>query len=1135
MSDLQTRIAALSPEKRALLERLLRREGVDVAPLGIRRRPQASTDLPLSFAQRRLWFLDQLAPGSSFYNVVDSIQLEEPVDVSIVERSLNEIVHRHETLRTTFEPRSDEPVQIIAATVALALEVKDVRTMAGADRAAAAARFSREFAEQPFDLSRGPLLRAALVRTDSDVCELLLNMHHIISDAWSLDVLARELRDLYVAFSQERPSPLAPLPIQYADFALWQRDRLTGDVLDNQLAYWKQALVDAPRVLDLPIARARPPVPTYRGAAQSRLVPGEIARSLRTLAQREGVTMFMVTLAAFNVLLERYTGQHDIVVGTPVAGRDRAETEPLIGFFVNTLVVRTDLSGDPMFRTLLRRTREACLGAFAHQELPFEMLVEALQPERDLSRNPLFQVTFQCSTSASRDDDSAGTEPAEADEEDVPEVSHGTAKFDLAMNVWDSGGALHVQADYSTDLFDDAAITRLLAHYERVLRSIANHPDLVVSSIPLLSARERQGIIDEWNRTSTDYPSESSLCDLFDRQVKAAPSDVALTCGNETLTYAELNARAEAVADRLRALGVEPERLVGLFMERSIDMIVSLLAIVKAGGAYVPLDPEYPRQRLAFMMRDAGISVLLTNRQLLDSLPDPTCSVLKVDAIDAGGPEKVHARRPTADSPAYVIYTSGSTGTPKGVIVTHRAIARTVCNSNYLEIGRLDRVAQVSNASFDAATFEVWGALLNGAQLAILPRDLLLAPERLHEQLRQDRITVMFVTTAVLNQVAVRAPGAFATLRCLLFGGEAADPGSVRVILERGAPQHLLHLYGPTETTTFATWHRVEAVAEGATTIPIGRPVSNTEIYILDQRFEPVPVGVIGELCIGGDGLARGYAADPRRTAERFVPSPFGRTPGVRLYRSGDFARYLPGGVIEFLGRRDGQVKIRGHRIELGEVESLLREHAAVRDVAALCREHAPGDKQLTAYVALRPGHEAGIAGLRAHMAERGPAYMIPSRFVVLDELPLTPNGKIDRSALAAFEDTPVAHGRDAIGIQTPTEETIAGIFSSILRVGALGAQASFFELGGHSLLATQVVSRVREAFQVELPLRAIFTHPTVGGLAAIVDDLLTLGTPTTEPAIVSVDRAIYSARRSSDGRLEIPEALKPLLHVAAR
>jgi amino acid adenylation domain-containing protein len=1133
MSDLQARIAALSPEKRALLERLLRRNGVDVAPLEIRRRPRSSTDLPLSFAQRRLWFLDQLAPGSSFYNVVDSIQFDEPVDASILEVSLNEIVRRHETLRTTFELRSNEPVQIIAATGSLELDVKDFRTMAAADRDEAVTRFLREFTEEPFDLSHGPLLRAALVRTNNEVSELLLSMHHIISDAWSLDVLQRELRELYGAFSQGRPSPLAPLPIQYADFALWQRDRLKGDVLDKQVAYWKQALADAPRVLDLPIARARPAVPTYRGAAQSRLLPGEIARSLRTLAQREGVTMFMLTLAAFTALLARYTDQHDIIVGTPVAGRDRAETEPLIGFFVNTIIVRTNLSGDPTYRTLLRRTREACLGAFAHQELPFEMLVETLQPERDLSRNPLFQVTFQCTTITSGDDESA--EPVETDEDVVAEVSHGTAKFDLAINVWESAGGLRVQADYSTDLFDDDAVTRFLTHYQCALRSIADQPDAAISSIVLLSARERQEILEEWNRTSTNYPSESSLPELFERHVNATPAAVAVTRGNESLTYAELNARAEAVADRLRALGVEPESRVGLFMDRSIDMIVSLLAIVKAGGTYVPLDPEYPRQRLAFMMHDAGISVLVTDGQLQDSLPDATCSVLRVDADDARQPTNASARRATADSAAYVIYTSGSTGNPKGVIVTHRAIARTVCNTNYFEIGRLDRVAHVSNASFDAATFEVWGALLNGAQLAILPRDVLLTPERLHEQLRQDRITVLFVTSAVLNQVAARAPRAFATLRGLLFGGEAADAGSLRVILERGAPQHLLNLYGPTESTTFATWHRVEEVPEGATTIPIGRPIANTQIYILDKRFEPVPVGVIGELCIGGDGLSRGYVADPRRTADRFVPSPFGKTPGARLYRSGDLARYLPGGVIEFFGRRDGQVKIRGYRIELGEVESVLRENAAVHDVAVLCHEHAPGDKHLTAYVALRPGHDISIAGLRAHMAERAPAYLIPSRFVVLDALPLTPNGKVDRSALPAFEHSAVAQGRENIRIQTPTEETIAAIFSAVLRVGTVGAEANFFELGGHSLLATQVVFRVREVFQIEVPLRAIFTHPTVGGLAAIVDDLLTQGTRVIDPAIVRVDRAMYSARRSSDGRLEIPEALRPLLHVSTR
>jgi amino acid adenylation domain-containing protein len=1137
MSDLQDRIAGLSPEKREVLQRLLRREGVDVTPPAIRPRPRTAAGLPLSFAQRRLWFLDQMEPGSSFYNVVDSIAFDEPVDPQIVARSLNEIVRRHEVLRTTFERHSPEPVQVVAPKLDLALDVKDFRALPAAERNAVADRFSTAFADRPFDLCRGPLLRAALVMTDEDVCELLLSMHHIISDAWSLDLFERELRALYLAFSRGRPSPLAPLPIQYADFALWQRDWLSGDVLDSQLAYWTRTLTGAPRVLDLPLARARPPVPTYRGAAQSRLVPARVVLALHALAQREGATLFMTTLAAFNVLLGRYTDQQDLLLGTPVAGRNRAETEPLIGFFVNTVVIRTDLSGDPTFRALLRRTRDVCLGAFAHQELPFEMLVEALQPDRDLSRNPLFQVTFQCSGVPNLVDDDPGPEPAESQEVDVaPDVHPGTAKFDLAVNVWDGGRSLRLQADYSTDLFDDASMTRLLQHFEHVLQRVAEQPDAPVSSVSLLSEAERRRAVEEWNRTTTSYPRESSLGDLFDRQVAAVPSAIAVTCGDEGLTYAELNRRADALSRQLRALGVGPEILVGLFMERSTELIVGMLGIVKAGGAYVPLDPEYPAQRLSFMVSDADFGVLVTDARHEASLPDVTCPVVVVGAGDqsVAGESLAPVRAVSPDNPAYVIYTSGSTGTPKGIVVTHRGVARTICGTNYLDVGILDRVAQASTTSFDAATFEIWGALLNGATLEILPRAVLLVPEHLDEQLRQLRINILFVTTAVLNQVAARAPRAFARLRCLLFGGEAADPGSVRLILERGAPQRLLHLYGPTESTTFATWHPVEAVPDDAVTIPIGRAVSNTAIYILDERLQPVPVGVVGELCIGGDGLARGYLHDASRTVERFAPSPFGAAPGQRLYRSGDLAKHLPGGAIEFVGRRDGQVKIRGHRIELGEVEALLRAHPEVDDVVALSRADTRGDKRLIAYVAARPGREVGVADLRAHMAQRAPGYMMPALFVVLAALPLTPNGKIDRAALPALEHVQSGQAPHITRCRTPTEETISRIFASILQVSAVGADDNFFELGGHSLLVTQVVSRVRELCQVEVPLRAIFTGPTVAALASVVDELLTRGTDAPEAAIVPVARDVYRVGRSSSGQLAIPEALKPLLHLSS-
>ena len=1136
MSDLQERITGLSPERRQLLERLLHEEGVEVSRLAIRRQARTSAGLPLSYAQRRLWFLDQMEPGSSIYNIFHSLVLDGPVDTALVERSLNEIVQRHESLRTTFATHAGEPVQVIAPKLTLPLQVFDLRRLPPAGREASAARIAREEARRPFDLARGPLLRATLLRADDAADTLLLSMHHIISDAWSVEVLEREFRALYTSFSAGGPASLAPLPIQYADFAAWQREWLQGGVLESQLSYWKTQLAGAPLVLELPIARARPRVPTCRGATQWRGLPPDLARALKSLSQREGVTLFMLTLAAFAVLLCRYTDQRDIIVGTPVAGRNRAETEPLIGFFVNTLVLRTDLSGDPTFRELLRRVREACLGAFAHQDLPFEMLVEALQPERDPGRNPLFQVSFQLSSLPPHAEDRTENVREPADElrhDAAPQVEPGVAKFDLSVNVWDDGRQLQVQADYRTDLFEDASIARLLGHFARLLGTAVEHPDQCISRLSLVTNGERHRVLELWNATATAYPRDARLDELFEQQAVRTPEALAVTGAGEQLTYAALNARAAQLGRDLRALGVGPETLVGILLERSVGMVVAMLGILKAGAAYVPLDPEYPARRLAFLIQDAAIGVLLTQRRLAGTLPDAGPRVLYLDAdgasVTAAG-AAAPARSAGAEGLAYVIYTSGSTGTPKGVAVSHRAVTRTVCNTNYLDLDHRDRIAQLSNASFDAATFEIWGALVNGATLVVIPKEVMLVPERLVEETQRLGITVLFLTTAVLNQVAASIPTAFKSLRCLLFGGEAADPRWVRVILEAGPPGRLLHMYGPTESTTFASWHRVEAVPAEAPTVPIGGAVSNTQIYLLDRHLEPVPVGVAGELYIGGEGLARGYLNHPAWTAERFIPNPFSQEPGARLYRSGDVARYRADGAVEFIGRRDAQVKVRGCRIELGEVESLLREHPGVQDVVALCRDDARGDKRVVAYVVARDGAELAAGDLRHHLQQRAPDYLVPSAFVSLAELPLTPNGKIDRAALPSPERANLEAAAPFVPPATPVEQAIADIYASVLRLDRVGSQESFFELGGHSLLATQIMARVRERFRVDVPLRGLFLNPTVAGLAAAVTEVLKDGAEARAPAIGRVAREQHRATVSPAGRLDIPEGLRARL-----
>jgi len=1133
MSDLTERIAGLSPERRELLTRLLQKQGVTTTRLPIAPRKSATGQMPLSFAQQRLWFLDQLEPGNSFYNIFDTLSFDEPTDVPALEQSLNEIVRRHEVLRTTFTIVDGQPVQMIAPSLRLPLEVIDLSHLSQLERETEAARLSSEESRRPFDLSSGPLVRATLLRFETEESMLLLTMHHITSDAWSLDVLSRELRALYAAFHEGSPSPLPELPIQYADFAVWQREWLQGEVLESQLSYWKKQLSGAPSALELPTDRPRPLVPTYRGASQSRAIPEDVAASLKALSQREGVTLFMTLLAAFNILLHRYTHQDDVVLGSPIAGRNRAETEGLIGFFVNTLVMRTDLSGEPSFRELLGRVREVALGAYAHQDLPFEKLVEAISPERDTSRNPLFQVSFQLSNVSNSVEDAPGEAEELADESQL-EVEESAAKFDLGVNFWESERGLRVQVDYSTDLFDDATTARMMKHFERLLEGIVADPNRRVSQLHLLTPEEQQRILVEWNDTETDYARHSCLHELFEAQVERTPDAVAVSFAGGQLTYAELNEQANQVARRLLTLGVCAEVSVGICMERSVEMVVGMLGILKAGGAYVPLDPEYPAQRLSYMIEDAGVRVLLTQERLAHTLLDHGATVLRLDADRESISEEDRdnlEHRATAENPAYVIYTSGSTGMPKGVVITHSAVVRTVCNTNYIKLEADDRIAQASNSSFDAATFEIWGALLHGATLVVIPKEVLISPGHLAEQIRELGISVMFLPTALFNQVAGEVPGAFSSLRCLLFGGEAVDPRFVREVLKSARPQRLLHVYGPTESTTYALWHGIESLPAEATTVAIGRPLSNTQIYLLDEYQQPVPVGVAGELYIGGDGLARGYLNSASLTAERFIPNPFSQEPGARLYRTGDIVRYLANGEIEFLGRGDEQVKIRGYRIELGEIETLLREFEEVREVVVLAREDTPGQRRLVAYVVAERESKLSVGELRGYMKERAPEYMIPSSFVLLDELPLTPNGKVDRRALPLPEYVLPEQETDAVSPRTPLEEKLAGIYASVLGLKTVGVLNNFFDLGGHSLLATQITSRIRETFKVELPLRVLFVNPTVAGLATAVEEVLKTDVALHTPAITKVSREQYRTTISSAGLMELPEAMKSSMH----
>jgi amino acid adenylation domain-containing protein len=1075
--------------------------------------------MPLSFAQRRLWFLDQFDPGGCAYNVPSVVRLLGDLNVAALEQTLREIVHRHEALRTTFSTIDGEPVQQVNPSGPFPLDVVDLRPLADAERAAEAARLIREEARRPFDLARGPIFRAVLVRVGDAEHILASTMHHIVSDGWSLGILTSEFSALYGAFVTGTRPALPELPVQYADFAAWQNDWLQGPAFDRHVEYWTGRLKSVP-ALNLPTDRPRLAGESPAVGATWFDFPPALAASLRDLSRREGVTLFMTMLAAFQTLLARYSGQTDVTVGTPIAGRNRREIEGLIGFFVNSLVLRTDLSGDPTFRELLGRVREVALGAFAHQDLPFEKIVEALNPERDLNRNPLFQVLFALQNVA------VGpiTMPGLAVEpQGVQPVA---ARFDLEVHVRDLGDAMRTSLIYRQDLFDASTIERFYRHYIRVLEQVAAQPGRRISAVRLLPADEERRMLVDWNERDAGYDA-GLVTDLFAAWVERTPDAAAVVGFGESVSYAELDARAERLASYLRALGVRRDRTVGICLERSTEMIVSVLAVLKAGGAYVPLDPAYPAPRLTFMLADSGARLLLTTRALSERVGAIPVRAVLVDeeaqAI-AAAPRTAPGPAATGANLCYVIYTSGSTGTPKGVAMTHAPlyslirwqIDRSVCAAG-------SRTLQFSAFSFDVSFQEVFATLGSGGTLVLVGDGERRDPAVLLRVLQEQRVERLFLPFVALQQLAAAAgetSAAPATLREVVTAGEALQVTPQLVALFEALPScRLFNQYGPSESHV-VTAHPLEArPASWPPLPPIGVPIAATRIYLLDGAGQPVPVGVAGELFIGGLPLARGYIGRSDLTAERFVPDPFGD--GSRLYRTGDLARYRDDGTIEFLGRIDHQVKIRGFRVELGEVETVLAGHPAVREVAVVAREERAGEKRLVAYLVPREGAAPTARDLRGFLAERVPDHMVPAAFVPLERLPLTPSGKVDRRALPAPEAAALG-SVEYRAPEGPIEEAVAAIWSDVLRTPRIGGDDNFFELGGHSLLATRVVSAVRATLDVDLPLRTLFEAPTVAGMAAAITERL-----AARQAGGDLDELIAQAQLLS------PDELKTIIEAA--
>jgi amino acid adenylation domain-containing protein len=1044
------------------------------------KRASRESELPLSFAQERLWFITRLLPESPAYNLPDSIHIKGPLHLETLAQALGEIIRRHEILRTTYTVKGARPVQVIESPRPLLLPRVDLSGLTGSQQQAQLSMLSRQEARRPFNLAHNLMLRGTAVCLAEQEYVLLFTLHHISSDAWSRGVLIREVSALYEAFSAGISSALPELSIQYSDFAAWQRQWLQGDALDAELDYWKQKLKGNRADIDLPMKQPRQPMHSFPGASHALLLSAELTEQLRAFSRSKGVTLFMTLLAAFKVLLYRYSGQEDISVGTAISNRSRSEFEKLIGFFINTLVLRTELSPVDSFNHLLTDVRQATLEAYAHQDLPFEKLVEELQPQRNTSQNALFNVAFGFVNAAQQTLQVPGlTAKGLATES-------GTAKFDITFLAVERENGLATSMEYNADLFNGTLILTMLRQFRNLLEAIIARPESSIASLSLLGEAERQQILLEWNQTEAAYPSDVCVHTLFEQQAARAPDAIALVYGDEHISYRSLNERANQLAHQLRRLAVKPESRVCIYLERSLELIVALLGTLKAGGAYVPLDPTYPTDRLLLMLEDTEASVLVTRRGLAEEFPQHLTKILRIDAdrqeIAQRSTENLFLEM-TAENLAYVIYTSGSTGKPKGVCVPHKAINRLVFSARYMDFGPSEKIAQVSNSSFDAATFEIWGALLHGGRLVGVSREVTLSPKDFARQIHSHELSAFFLTTALFNQFVMEIPEMFATVNHLLVGGDAVDPKWARKVLACGAPERLLNGYGPTESTTFACWHLIAEVAENATTIPIGRPLGNTKAYILDKSMELVAIGVSGELYIGGDGLAREYLNHPELTADKFIPNPFGELPGQRLYRTGDRTRHSPDGNIEFFGRLDNQVKIRGFRIEPGEIETLLKEHRRLQDAVVIVRTPAAGEKQIVAYVVVEPKMPVTVDELRQFLRQKLPDYMIPAAFVMLDSLPLTANGKVDRKALPAPEAS-YQEACDYIAPASELEEAIAVVWKSVLQINQVGIHDNFFDLGGHSLLLIRVESQLRLIVAREFSILDLFEYPTIHALA---------------------------------------------------
>jgi amino acid adenylation domain-containing protein len=1082
--------------------------------------------LPLSFAQQRLWFIDQLEPGNAVYNCPAAVRLEGRLRLDVLEKVVNEIVRRHEALRTRFEVEAGEPIQVIDEWEPRSLEVEDLTVLGREQREAEVRRIAREEARAGFDLSRGPLLRVKVLKLAEEEHALFYTMHHIVSDGWSVGVLIREVCALYEAFSEGKPSPLEELEIQYADYAVWQRERLAGEGLEREVGYWKERLKDA-AVMELPTDHPRPAGPSYRGGRERVEIGPELSEGLKRLSQREGATLFMTLMAAFKVVLMRYSGEEDVSVGTVIANRGRREVEGLIGFFVNTLVMRTDLGGNPSFRELIGREREVCLGAYARQEAPFEKLVEEINPERDLSRNPLFQVMMVLQNAGREELEMSGLKVRGIGDETV------AAKFDLTLTLTEGGGGIAGSLEYSLDLYEGETIRRMTGHYERVLNEVVRDVEQRIGEIELMSEAERRQIVEEWNETGREYGEGRLVHEVIAEQARRNGEAIAVKSERGELSYGELDRRTARLARYLGNKGIGPEDVVGISTDRSAEMVIAMLGVLKSGAAYLPIEGSYPEERVRYMLEDAKVKALLTQGEAGKRWSDNRVTPQVID-LESDWEQIIEGRedgpnlKVDGDNLAYVIYTSGSTGRPKGVMVRHGGLV------NYLkwasEAYRIEEGEGApvnSSAGFDLTVTSLYGPLVSGKKVDLLDEEE--GIEGLAKALsREGEYSLVKITPAHLDILAqqmedVEMEG---RARVLVIGGEELRAVRLRHWHERARGTRLINEYGPTEAVVGCCVYEVDGTEGVREAVPIGKPIANAQIYILDEELRPVPIGVRGEIYISGAGLARGYLGKPELTADRFIPNQFGRVGGELLYRTGDVGRYLSDGNIEFMGRVDEQVKVRGYRIELGEIEAALNEHQGVEQSVVVARENERGDKRLIAYVVGEA--MAATAELKKHVRMRLPEYMIPDVIMALEKMPVTANGKVDRKRLPSAKGADRHAEREYVGARTPVEEMVANIFEDVLRGDRVGVHDNFFEIGGYSLLATQVVSRARKMLGVEIGVKRIFETPTVEGLAQLIENAIKTGEKDETPPLVRAPRGGLLPLSFAQQRLWFLDRLAP-------